>query len=97
MTTGQTAGGNSQSVPSLHRVGGAPTQSYKTYSSAAHEPDVNLSLPTARLQSANLAFGERPFIRAVNAVLVILFWIGFMLLGAGSILAAFFILLFVKT
>lgn len=69
---------------------------FKTYSSAAHEPDANFSLPTARLQSANLALGERPFIRAVLTALVILYWIGFMLLGAGSIVAAILILLLVK-
>ncbi|MCX7320415.1 MAG: hypothetical protein NT113_13310 [Hyphomicrobiales bacterium] len=61
-------GGNDYSWAPRHREQVRSSQFYPiTYSSAAYEPDVNLSLSATSSQPTNLALGERPLFGAIRA------------------------------
>ena len=89
---------------------GATAQFYPiTYSSAAYEPDVNLSLSANPPRPANLALGERPLFGAIRApfehrkvlqtlidIGVVAFWVGLSLLCMLASIGAFFALLLFK-
>lgn len=109
MTSRSILGGNEQSIGSLHR---GSTHDYLpqfypiTYSSAAYEPDVNLSLSANPPRPANLAGSPSSFIRApfehrkvlqtLIDIGVVAFWVGLSLLCMLASIGAFFALLLFK-
>lgn len=110
MTSRSIFGGNEQSTGSHYGHGTQPDSYYPiTYSSAAYEPDVNLSLSATSSQPTNLALGERPLFGAIRApfehrkvlqtlidIGVVAFWVGLSLLCMLASIGAFFALLLFK-